>query len=204
MASYRHFYANKLFTLQRKKQRSSLVKPYELLMSKRIVPLLFFLFLVCQLFGQSHVRDSLELKLRTLVDGQTKVDVLNQLSYQYYDFNDSIALKYSQEALALALKNNYKKGIKLAFTLVGLGYSSQSKYKEAIANYRLADHIKEPEDQDNTIFNLVLLGKLYRDIAKYDSAFLVFGQAFQNTRNIHISNALCLRKGHKAKEEQGG
>lgn len=113
-----------------------------MLISKRIASVLFFLLLVGQLRGQHDVKDSLEVLLKTQLDARTRVDVLNQLSYQYYDFNDSIAFLHARSALALALKQNYKKGIKYAYTMVGLGYSSQSKYKEAIINYRISDNIK--------------------------------------------------------------
>lgn len=148
-----------------------------MLISKRIASVLFFLLLVGQLCGQHDVKDSLEVLLKTQLDARTRVDVLNQLSYQYYDFNDSIAFSHARSALALALKQNYKKGIKYAYTMVGLGYSSQSKYKEAIINYRISDNIKVSDAQDNSVYNIMLLGSLYRDVAKFDSALLMYNQA---------------------------
>ena len=146
-------------------------------MGKRITLAVFLLFQISQLFGQRDVKDSLELLLKNQLDAHTRVDVLNQLAYQYYDFNDSIGLACASEALALALQQNYKKGIKYAYTMVGYGYSTQSKYKEAIANYRISDQIKVSDAHANSVYNKILLGTLYRDIAKYDSALLMYNQA---------------------------
>ena len=144
---------------------------------KRIAPILFFLLLTGQLYGQREVKDSLEVLLKTKLDIPARVDVLNQLAYQYYDFNDSIAFEYAHEALRIALQDNYKKGVKYAYTLVGLGYATKSRYKEAILHYRLSEKIKVNESYSDSPYNLILLGNLYREIAKFDSARLMYTQA---------------------------
>ena len=148
-----------------------------MIVGKRIIPILYFLLLVGQLYGQRDVKDSLEALLKTKLDVRARVDVLNQMAYQYYDFNDSIAFGHAGEALALGLRANYKKGIKYAYTMVGYGCSTQSKYKEAITNYRLSDNTKVSDAQANSVYNIMLLGSLYRDLAKFDSALIMYNQA---------------------------
>ncbi len=148
-----------------------------MIVGKRIIPILYFLLLVGQLYGQRDVKDSLEALLKTKLDVRARVDVLNQMAYQYYDFNDSIAFGHACEALALGLRANYKKGIKYAYTMVGYGCSTQSKYKEAITNYRLSDNTKVSDAQANSVYNIMLLGSLYRDLAKFDSALIMYNQA---------------------------
>lgn len=180
-------------------------------MRKRIAPLLFFVLLAVQLYGQRDVKDSLELLLKSKLEAEARVDILNQLSYQYYDFNDSLAFLFAREALALARQENYKKGMKYAHTMVGLGYSSQSNYKEAIANFRLSDNTKVSNAQDNVTYNMVLLGNLYRDIAQFDSALIMYNQAkavslvsdksnianvYKNIASVHVllwNNSLALK-----------
>ena len=107
---------------------------------KRIAPILFFLLLTGQLYGQREVKDSLEVLLKTKLDTPARVDVLNQLAYQYYDFNDSIAFEYAHEALRIALQDNYKKGVKYAYTLVGLGYATKSRTKRL---FYIIDYLKK-------------------------------------------------------------
>src|SRR5690349_19267424 len=92
---------------------------------------LTFLFFWCFLIGlqvqaQREVKDSLISLLKAGVEGEKRVDVLSVLAYQYYDFDDSLASTYASQALAEATKINYARGIKYAYTLVGMGYASKS------------------------------------------------------------------------------
>ncbi len=73
------------------------------------------LFFICVIFSshqvlaQRDVKDSLLNLLGTGTTGEKRVDVLNELSYQYYDFEDSIAFEYANQALVEALKLKYNK-----------------------------------------------------------------------------------------------
>jgi len=78
--------------------------------------ILFFLFglqlLTVPVAAQRNIKDSLNSLLKTQLTPIAKIDVLNQLAYQYYDYNDSLALNYADEALRLAKQVNYPKGMK--------------------------------------------------------------------------------------------
>ena len=179
--------------------------------SKLITFISCLLLLAGQSYGQRDIKDSLEVLLKLKLKPQERIDVLNQLSYQYYDFNDSIALQHAREALALARQEDYEKGLKVAYTMMGLGYSSQSKYKEAIAYFKLSQNTIVKDDYDNTSYNLVLLGNLYRETAKYDSAILFYKlgkvaslqgkktnlpNIYKNIASVHLilwNNNLALR-----------
>ncbi len=145
--------------------------------NKTILLLSFALLFTSKVVGQRNVKDSLEVLLKTNLDSRKRIDVINQLAYQYYDFNDSIALGYAKEAFELSRKENYLPGLKYAYTMIGLGYASQSRYREAISNYRLSNFVKAPNSISNDIYNMVLLGNLYRDIAKFDSALYFYNAA---------------------------
>src|SRR5688572_21549526 len=96
-----------------------------------------FLFLVCglligeEVLAQRQIKDSLLIVLEKGAVGPVKVDALNELAYQFYDYDDSIAFAYARQALAEATKINYPKGVKYAYTLIGLGYASKGDYKNA-------------------------------------------------------------------------
>ncbi len=158
------------------------------MIGKRAVLMIFFLFQIGQLFGQQEVKDSLEILLKTEFMATKRVDILNELAYQYYDFNDSLALAHARSALALGLQEGYEKGVKYAYTLVGLGYSAKAKYKEAVYNFRQSSRIKINDDQSNSVYNLGLLGNVYREIAKYDSAMTMYRAARQLSVKNNTSN----------------
>ncbi len=154
------------------------------------------LFFVCTLFtahqvlAQRDVKDSLLSLLKTGVKGEKRVDVLNELSYQYYDFEDSIAFNYANQALIEALKLKYGKGIKYAYTLIGLGYASKSMHQLAVAYYKRSDALKVAGVDGITVYNLTMLGNTYRDQAMFDSANACYHQAirdFGNSEKHHLA-----------------
>lgn len=144
------------------------------------------LLFICSLFAAQHVlaqrdvKDSLLNMLKAGVKGEKRVDVLNDLAYQYYDYEDSIAFEYSNQALAEALKLKYDKGIKYAYTMVGLGYASKSMHQWAIVNYRRSDAVKAADADGIAVYNLTLLGNTYRDQAMFDSARACYRHAIRN------------------------
>ena len=146
-------------------------------MNKRLTIAFIIICSVYQANAQPNIKDSLQQLLRSRINGSKKVDVLNQLAYQYFDFNDSIARDYANQAVKLSKELSYKKGLKYAYTLVGLGYFAQSKFKEAIHYFQLSEGIKVKNSESNAIYNLTLMGTCYRDMAFYDSALLFYNNA---------------------------
>lgn len=134
--------------------------------------------------AQRNVKDSLQSLLKTGISKKVQVDVLNQLAYQYYDFNDSVANYFAQRAFHLAQNINYANGLKYSYTMIGLGYSSKSEYRQAIRYYRLSDHVATEEKMDAEIsYNLALMGNCYREMAIYDSALYFYRQAKTSAMN---------------------
>jgi signal transduction histidine kinase len=146
----------------------------------KLLWLIFALVAFHDVKGQPAVKDSLENLLKLKISTPVKVDVLNLLAYQYYDYNDSIASNYAQTAVNLAKEIGYLKGLKYAYTMVGLGFSSNSKFKEAIRYFLISDKIKGQPNDATAAYNLALLGNCYRDMGKYDSAFITYNKAIKN------------------------
>ncbi|MBX2963272.1 MAG: tetratricopeptide repeat protein [Cyclobacteriaceae bacterium] len=129
--------------------------------------------------GQLPLFDSLKRELNRTRDVQNRVELLNQLAFQYFDYDDSLASDYAQQALELSLKHNYQKGAKYAFTMVGLGCLSRGEYQEAFRNFSLSNEIKIPDAIETEVFTIILTGNVYRDIGIYDSAEYYFNQVVQ-------------------------
>ncbi len=157
-----------------------------------LVVALFFLLgaKITPICGQPNAKDSLKKLLNTGLGNIARADVLNQLAFQYYDFDDSIGLGYANEALVLSKQLKYDKGIKYAYTMIGLGFSSQSLFNEAKRNFILSDKVSAVDSESDAAYNLVLLGNVYRDIANYDSALLMYGKAkalHKKNIKVHLS-----------------
>jgi len=146
-------------------------------LKKAIITLACSFIWMGTLVAQHRAKDSLAALLKTKLTPESRVDVLNQLSYQYYDFNDTLASQFAAEAQRLAEKSNYFKGLKYAYIMVGLGYSSKSEFKTAIRYYRMSDGVNAPGAEADAAYGLVLLGNCYREMANYDSAIFFYRKA---------------------------
>lgn len=136
-------------------------------------------FLIEATLAQRNVKDSLISLLDSTPRGEQRVDILNELSFQFYDFNDSIGYFYANQALTEATQIKYLKGIKYAYTLKGIGYSSNADYKKAVASFKKSKSIHAQGTDGIETYNLTLLGNVYRERAQFDSAFLFYGEALQ-------------------------
>lgn len=143
-------------------------------------------------FSQVFQKDSLERLLKDETRDTRRVDIMNQLAYQYYDFNDSLGFQYAEKALNLSQKIGYKVGVKQSLSMVGLGYLFQASYRKAITYLMKSDAIKVDNTEYIDAYNLSVLGNCYRDLASFDSALFYFDKSYQAARgdSVAISNAL--------------
>ncbi len=121
--------------------------------------------------AQNQTIDSLQKVLLSDHSVLKKIDVRNQLAFEYYDVNDSLALHHARQALEESIKNKYPAGEKYANTLVGLGLLSMGNHFEAIQYFKRSDQILSPNSHPITIENQLQLGLAYDELGKYDSAW---------------------------------
>lgn len=132
----------------------------------------------CALRGQDHTVDSLQELLQAPgVTAIRRIDLLNSLAYELYDVDDSAAFATTRQVLDLAAASHYAKGLKRAYTLMGLGYNSLGEYRRSIWHMRMSDQIRAEASQDIAAYNLTMLGNVYRELAVYDSARLYYHRA---------------------------
>lgn len=156
---------------------------------KFITSLSVLLTLSWSLQSQTRLLDSLETVFKSELEPKAKVDVLNQLSYNYYDVNDTLAMKYAREALAISLRTNYPGGTKHAYSLIGFGIGLSDRH-EAIKYFKKSDDIIVPSAEDVTYGNLLFWGNIYTELAKYDSAIYLY----QRVRKMNSAKSLTWSK----------
>ncbi len=85
--------------------------------------------------NQSKV-DSLQAKLATNIETTARIDILNQLAWEFTTHNNEVAIKYGQEALNLALSSGYKKGTLYAKYRIASVYLNQDNYTQSLKYYQ--------------------------------------------------------------------
>ena len=107
--------------------------------------LIFIVFTYHLSFCQTKKIDSLKLVLGVTKEDTSKINILNQLASDFfYIVGDSkSALSYAEDALALAEKNHFKKGIRNAYDNMGDANFLQNNYAEARRFYKLTLTISE-------------------------------------------------------------
>ncbi|UCH95415.1 MAG: tetratricopeptide repeat protein [Candidatus Aminicenantes bacterium] len=115
----------------------------------------------------------LKAKLEKIQNSPRKVDILNELAYResrtWYD----IAFKYANEALSLAKKLKYSKGIVDSYCSLGLIYFYRSEYEKSKENYDLVlEMVKDIKYQIGE-------AKAYNGIARYHQVRGEYARALQ-------------------------
>jgi tetratricopeptide (TPR) repeat protein/two-component sensor histidine kinase len=102
--------------------------------------LLFILITVIHATGiaqQDKIADSLLNVLKTQKEDTNKVNTLNRLSNRFSQRKEyELSNKYSKDAISLAEKLNFKRGILNAYSSLGTNNYNLHNYKEAIQNFR--------------------------------------------------------------------
>ena len=92
------------------------------------------------LFAQNNVLDSLQLLLKSAKEDTNKVNILYQLSEQC---NEEDILKYTEQALNLAKKLNFKKGIASCYHNLGFALNLTGDVDKALSYYKQSIKINE-------------------------------------------------------------
>ena len=124
-------------------------KPIQSFITSLAVLLPFFLSLsfgnvaYAQNQGQNLI-DSLSSEMSKANDDTVKVDLLNNLSLEYFDVNrNEEGLMYAGQAQTLAEKLNYRSGVATAIYYIGHSYYESHKYYEALEKNLVALKIFE-------------------------------------------------------------
>ncbi|NJO90243.1 MAG: tetratricopeptide repeat protein, partial [Chloroflexia bacterium] len=144
---------------------------------------------------EQNAIDSLLKILKTTTIDTVKVDILNSLCQKYQRSNPEKAEGYVMQALQLAKKITYKKGIAGSLNHIGSIHEEQGNYNKAIENYQKALIIfQELGAKKGIANNLNNIGIIYKEQGNYDKAIEYYQQAInwarQNGDRIGETKAL--------------
>jgi tetratricopeptide (TPR) repeat protein len=106
-------------------------------------------------------------------------DTLNYLGLLYYHQKKyKGAEDYYQQALAVSAKIPNKNYLVTTYSNLGLLYNDMSQYQDAASNYLKAITIQD-NDSPSKVWNLLYLGIVYQNLAKYDEAETFLKQALE-------------------------
>jgi signal transduction histidine kinase len=128
-------------------------------------------------WGQGTFTDSLERKLNQ-VQGHLKVDVLNQLTYEFISVDNNKVVRYNNEAVQLAHSIQYAKGEGIAYTYRGVYEYYSGQFPAAHSNLhhglRLSTLVN---DRLNIGYTLLQLGNCSLEEVEMDSAHIFLNKA---------------------------
>jgi len=117
--------------------------------------------------------DSLLNLLKTAKEDTNKVNALNALSEQlWYTSNYTNARKYADSALRIAEKLNFRKGIGIAFSNIGIVCQRQGNLKEALQSHEISLKIfEESGNKSKVAFAYVNMADIHDRQANYPEAW---------------------------------
>jgi tetratricopeptide (TPR) repeat protein len=145
---------------------------------------LLFSFLISAIFCHTLANpklDSLQVALSNHQEEDSiKVNILNQLGYEYWIVNPIQSIIYGQQAKALAKAIGYEKGVAFSNRVVGVAHWARGSYddglkylSESLADYKL---LNDSLGQGNSLMNI---GLIYSDRFDYDRALLYYFDALK-------------------------
>ncbi|HEY6978975.1 MAG TPA: tetratricopeptide repeat protein [Chitinophagaceae bacterium] len=145
-----------------------------------------------QLQGQPLI-DSLLSQLPQAKEDTNKVMLLNDLSLTYYSINPEEGLKFGKQALVLAEKLKWKKGMAYACKVIAGNYGyGKSDYAQAL-EYSLKglQLFEETGDKTGTAKMLGDIGVVYWYMSDYPNALKYFFDALRIDEELGIKNEVA-------------
>ncbi len=145
--------------------------------------------------AQNPAIDSLEqvLTLHQSEKDTVRIKLLNELAKQYLRINPDKAIAYSNESIELSQKNNFNRGISLAYNNIGNVYRLQGKYKEALEYLQKAlviDH--EIGDKSSEALSLNNIGNIYISQGAYDKSLEFYFKSLALRQEINDKNGIAI------------
>jgi signal transduction histidine kinase len=120
---------------------------------------------------QPRAIDSLKNLIAGAKSDSSKVNLLDDLCWEYLYYDPQKSIPYALEAIALARDVGFVKGEGRLLNTLGAAYSNLGNFDKALANYKMALLIKEKiNDLSGKASSLVNIGNTFQFKGYYDSA----------------------------------
>jgi len=148
------------------------------MVSSRGSAVLFLAFLSLTVIGQETIVNSLEQKLPSSA-GSNRVDILNQLTYDFISVDNDKVVRYNDEAIQLAKKIDYQKGEGVAYTYRGVYLYQSGQFAEARISLHTGLRLSQRTgDKVNEGYTFLQLGNAGLEEVNMDSAYIFFRKAY--------------------------
>ena len=156
------------------------------------IALLFTGLMAGRVHGQQKDIDSLIIRLSTSpVNDTNKVNLLNQIAFDYYGVNINQLKIYANQALQLSVKLGYSKGEAFAYKNIGLGYLGSNANPLALIYFDKALAIfKKLDDNVNSARILNNMGYYYGRIKDIPQELNYLLQAFEQIKRSNDNIAI--------------
>lgn len=135
-------------------------------------------------YAQTNI-DSLETILPKLEDS-SKVKILNDLSFKYWNISPIKGLDYANLALSLSKELNYLSGEKIALRNIGTNYWATSNFEKALEYYLKSLKISEDiNDREGVSIILNNVGMIYNELKNYVKALEYFSESLKIKKELN-------------------
>lgn len=142
--------------------------------------------------GQTPVDSLTTLLNNTEKSSARRVDLLNELGYEYWIINSKQSLLYGNEALALAKKLNYTAGEAKARRVTGVACWTLGNYKNALLHLNQSEKLYTVLHNEEGVANCQLnTGMVYADIKEYDTALQLYHKAIEKFSKLGLKSRIA-------------
>lgn len=163
--------------------------------SKASLVSIYFFLLAGFCFSQNDRIAKLAMELKNARADTSRINLMNNLSYQLQGIDPGKAMDHANEALALAEKVGYRSGKAYSLTNIANIYSNRGDYEVSLENYTKALQLrKELGDREGEGKTLLGIGNIYLMWGNYNKAlenYLVSLKISEELKN-RLDAAFCL------------
>ena len=144
------------------------------------------------LFAQNQI-DSLETLLPHKQELE-KVELLNELAYEYWTVAPDKGLEYAKMAYTISVKEDSKMNIAQSFQSIGVNYWAKSEFNLALNNYQKSLKINQELNNIYAISSLMSnIGIVYNDLSDYENSLKYHLESLKiaeenDFTNLYINN----------------
>ncbi len=122
--------------------------------------------------------DSLIQRSNTEKNDSIRLSIFRNIILEELDSNPISCLNYSQKAMAIAVRNNWKDQVAYINRLVGHCYFNTSQFPEALKHFFIALRIDENLDKLDAAYDMNSVAMVYRKEKKIDKAIYYYKKAW--------------------------
>jgi signal transduction histidine kinase/Tfp pilus assembly protein PilF len=144
--------------------------------------IIILVFLSNCLLAQTNI-DSLEL-LVDKKEGKEKVNLLNKISYNYWNMSPNKGIEFGKLGLEEAISNNYPKGKAMSYNSIGVNYWAKGEFETSLSFYYKSLEISEELEDGDLISSCINnIAMIYARLKQYDKAI----EFYKKAKEIAIS-----------------